>query len=248
MDFLEVEQTRLAIPSALKTDKRLRLHGAIARELGRAIVSGRYRSGAFLPDEITSSKNLAVSRTTYREAIRILAAKGLIESKPKVGTKVTTKNKWHVLDPDLMFWLFEAGQGKKMADHLFELRNIVEPAAAALAATRRTEAQLSAMHQALECMRRHTPGASRQAETAFRLAILQATDNPFLFSLCCGFFTAPTTATLYKQRGRPQRCNPIRDSVQVLKAIANQDPPKAHAAMRKLIRHARTSCAFTQPS
>jgi DNA-binding FadR family transcriptional regulator len=127
----EVELTRVAVSSALKTDKRLRLHGAIARELGKAIMSGRFRSGAFLPDEITSSKNLAVSRTTYREAIRILAAKGLIESKPKVGTKVTPKNKWHVLDPDLMLWLFEAGQNKKTADHLFEFRNIVEPAAAA---------------------------------------------------------------------------------------------------------------------
>lgn len=199
-------------------------------------MSGRFRSGAFLPDEITSSKDLAVSRTTYREAIRVLAAKGLVESKPKVGTKVTPKNKWHVLDPDLMFWLLEAGQDKKTADHLFELRNIVEPAAAALAATRRTEEHLKAMRQALETMRRYARGtaANCQADTDFHSTILLAANNPYLFSLLNGLIAALYATKPYRKLGN-SHYNRISQRDHVLNAIANRDPATAYSAMRALI-------------
>src|SRR5262245_56428981 len=61
----------------------LRLHGSIARDLGVAIVSGRYRPGDILGGEVESSEELRVSRTAYREAVRILSAKGLVESRPR---------------------------------------------------------------------------------------------------------------------------------------------------------------------
>ena len=93
--------------SKQKSAKALRLHGTIARDLGVRIVSGRFRPGDILDGEIDASDRLEVSRTAYREAVRILAAKGLVESRPKVGTRVSLPERWHLLDPDVLSWIFE---------------------------------------------------------------------------------------------------------------------------------------------
>src|SRR5688500_12771828 len=116
--------------------KSLRLHGTIARDLGVLIVSGRYKPGDILNGEVAASDRLHVSRTAYREAVRILAAKGLVESRPKVGTKVSDQERWHLLDPDVLSWIFEFEPDETLLTSLFELRRIVEPQAAALAAIR----------------------------------------------------------------------------------------------------------------
>ncbi len=82
--------------------KPLRLHGSIAREIGLLIVSGRYRPGHVLDGEVEASEQRRVSRTAYREAVRILAAKGLVHSRPRVGTRVSALEDWHLLDPDVL--------------------------------------------------------------------------------------------------------------------------------------------------
>src|ERR1700722_5899622 len=87
--------------------KALRLHGVIARDLGVGIVSGRYKPGDLLDNEIEASDRLQVSRTAYREAIRILSAKGLVRSRPKVGTTVSAPETRQLLDPDVLSWIFE---------------------------------------------------------------------------------------------------------------------------------------------
>src|SRR5215468_11184982 len=88
--------------------KALRLHGTIARKLGISIVSGRLQSGDLLDGEIASSEQLAVSRTAYREAVRILAAKGLVDARPKVGTRIRPQSDWRLLDPDVLNWVFDS--------------------------------------------------------------------------------------------------------------------------------------------
>ena len=84
-----------------------RIHGVIAHDLGVAIVSGQYKPGEILQNEIDFSERLEVSRSAYREAIRILAAKGLVESRPKTGTRVNPEARWNLLDPDVLAWSFE---------------------------------------------------------------------------------------------------------------------------------------------
>ena len=64
-------------------------------------------AGHILNGEVDASDRLKVSRTAYREAVRILAAKGLVESRPKVGTRVSPPERWHLLDPDVLSWIFE---------------------------------------------------------------------------------------------------------------------------------------------
>src|SRR5262249_35177768 len=98
----------------------LRLHGTIARNLGVAIVSGVYQPGVILDGEVASSEQLKVSRTAYREAVRILAAKGLVESRPKVGTRVSPQEAWHLLDPDVLLWVFEGTPDESLLTALFE--------------------------------------------------------------------------------------------------------------------------------
>jgi DNA-binding FadR family transcriptional regulator len=216
----------------------LRLHGRIARDLGIAIVSGRYKPGSVLGGEIESSLELKVSRSAYREAVRILAAKGLVESRPKVGTKISQKEYWHLLDPDVLSWIFAGNPDTGLLKGLFELRQIVEPAATALAASRRTDSQLRRMKTALERMTLHTlqTEAGQQADRDFHAALLHATGNSFVASLTRGIVAAVETTTIYKLRALPVLRDPVPEHAKVFQAVAAGNAADAEAAMRELIR------------
>src|SRR5689334_16119760 len=130
-----------------------RVLDTIARELGSAIVSGRLQPGHVLESELEASAHRHVSRTAYREALRMLSAKGLINSRPRAGTRVSPMPEWHMLDPDVLAWLFSDAPRPEMLHSLFELRTIIEPAAAALAAKGRRAAHLQRMERAFVDMR-----------------------------------------------------------------------------------------------
>lgn len=218
--------------------KTLRIHGAIARDVGLAIVSGRHRPGHVLEGEVEASLRLRISRTAYREAVRILAAKGLVHSRPRVGTRVSAVEDWHLLDPDVLSWAFSAEPEPEVLHGLFELRSIVEPAAAALAATRRKQKHLESMRTALDAMARHTLGteAGRIADQQFHAALLTATNNPFIVSLTKGVTAAVTALTEFKQRIAPLKRDPVPDHLRVYDAIASKDAEGAREAMNELIR------------
>ena len=136
-------------PPGILGRRMRRLHETVTHDIGVAIVSGRYRPGDALSGEVASSEQLKVSRSAYREALRTLAAKGLVESRPKAGTRVSARARWNLLDPEVLAWFFETRPDEGFVNQLFELRMIVEPSAAALAAGRRTAAQLKSMAAAL---------------------------------------------------------------------------------------------------
>lgn len=217
--------------------RSLRLHGTIARDLGVLIVSGRYKPGELLNGEIAASDRLHVSRGAYREAVRILAAKGLVESRPKVGTRISRPERWHLLDPDVLSWIFEFEPDDSLLDGLFELRKIVEPEAAALAAMRRTEEHLASMARGLEGMSAHTLATEqgRLADHEFHSALLRASGNAFITSLTSGVGAAISWTTIFKQRDAPLARDPLPDHVRVYEAIKASDAPAAHAAMAKLV-------------
>jgi DNA-binding FadR family transcriptional regulator len=217
--------------------KSLRLHGTIARDLGVLIVSGRYKPGDILNGEVAASDRLHVSRTAYREAVRILAAKGLVESRPKVGTKVSDQERWHLLDPDVLSWIFEFEPDDVLLTSLFELRRIVEPQAAALAAVRRKKEHLDAMSAALEGMAHHTLAveAGRKADQDFHSALLRASGNAFIVSLTSGVSAAVSWTTIFKQRDNPLSRDPVPDHARVFEAVAAADPKAAHKAMENLV-------------
>ena len=217
--------------------KALRLHGSIAREIGTRIVAGRYRPGDVLDGEVYASGQRKVSRAAYREAMRILSAKGLVESRPKWGTRVTRRAEWHMLDPDVLSWLFDVEPDEGLLASLFELRKIVEPQAAALAALRRTDLHVEILATSLAAMRKHSLSvkAGQVADQEFHAALLEATGNAFLMSLTQSVTSAVSWTTIFKQRSAPPLRDALPDHERVFLAVEKQDHAAAHEAMTDLI-------------
>ncbi|HEX7820582.1 MAG TPA: FadR/GntR family transcriptional regulator [Sphingobium sp.] len=219
--------------------KGLRIHQALARQLGVAILSGEYQPGDGFDGEIENSEAHNVSRTAYREAIRILVAKGLLESRPKAGTHVTPRSRWNMLDPDVLAWMFVPGKpNEHFVRDLFELRGLIEPAAAALAASRRSEAQVEQMRGALDimCEQGLSTPEGREADQLFHATILEATDNEPLASLGSSVGAAVTWTTAFKQNHSPQPRDPIAEHRAVFEGIATGDAMRARMAMEDLLR------------
>jgi DNA-binding FadR family transcriptional regulator len=183
--------------------------------------------------EIEASDSLGISRTAYREAIRILAAKGLVESKPKAGTRVTPRTRWSLLDPDVLAWTFNSDPGETFVDALFELRSIVTPDAAALAATRRSEKDLAEMDAAMAEMERLTLTApdGRAAGRRFYSALLSSSGNELLASIAGTIYSAAIWATDF-QKNEPINA---QDHRPLLEAVRAGDATTARTEMRKLI-------------
>ena len=214
-----------------------RLRGAVANKLGVAILAGDYAPGDLLPGEVAAAEELEVSRGAYREAMQVLAAKGLVESRPKTGTKVLPRERWNLLDPEVLTWAFAGEPDVRLVRSLFELRLVIEPAAAAFAAQRRSPAQLKQMRDALGLMRRHTLDTEegRAADRAFHDALLQATLNDAMITISASIGSAVSLTTLYKQRTRKLPRDAIPDHARVLEAVADGDADAAAAAMRELV-------------
>lgn len=222
-------------PSSPGTGRRL--HRSVAHTLGTAILSGEYAPGHTFSGEIEFSKTLHVSRTTYREAIQVLIGKGLVETRPKIGTRILPRSRWNLLDPDVLAWSCADGPDIDFIHNLFELRAIVEPAAAAFAALRRDRSDLKAMKDSLAGMRRHTLAteAGRTADRDFHAAILHATRNDALIVLSTGVGVAVGWTTQFKQYAPGLPRNSISDHVRVYDEIAAGDPARASGAMRTLV-------------
>ncbi|MCE7796326.1 FadR family transcriptional regulator [Sphingobium sufflavum] len=225
--------------------KGLRIHQALARQLGIAIVTGQYQPGDGFGGEIEQAEAYKVSRTAYREAIRILIAKGLLDSRPKAGTHVTPRARWNMLDPDILAWMFSSKPDKRFVADLFELRGVIEPAAAMLAATRRTDAQVERMRSALGVMRQQGLGTvqGRDADQQFHSTILEAAGNEPLASLASSVGAAVTWTTRFKEQSGKLARDPIAEHLAVFDAIEASDPLLARATMEELLRLALNDMA-----
>jgi DNA-binding FadR family transcriptional regulator len=215
----------------------LRIPAKIAGDLGVKIVSGQLKAGTILDGEIAASGQRQVSRSAYREAVRILIAKGLVQSRPKIGTRVTDMDQWHLLDPDVLSWMFAREPRQELLTSLFELRKLFEPEAAALAAERRTLKQLNQMGTALEVMVSETLQTSkgRFADQTFHTILLRASANPFLMTLSSSVAAVVAWSTFFKQRTQRLRRDPVPDHIKVYEAVAASDPGAARAAMTELL-------------
>ena len=128
------------------------IHAGVVQGIGRRIVRGELAPGDILPEQGELSRMLGVSRTVIREATKVLAAKGLVESRSKRGTVVLPRSDWRLLDPDVLAWLSEAGLDPEFLRSMFEVRKIIEPAAVRLAAERATPEELAAIQSTFEAM------------------------------------------------------------------------------------------------
>ncbi len=223
-----------------RTFSRRSIHGQVAHELGLRIVSGVFPPDSTLPNEEIFSAELKVSRTVYREAVKVLAAKGLVEPRPKTGTRIRPRKEWNMLDPDVLAWCFDAGPSTSHARSLFEMRHIIEPAAAAMAAERANEEQTSRIERALETMRAAAPNTddSVRADLEFHQSIIEASGNDLLTSLGYVIESALAQSFELSTRSPGARVNSIPLHENVLKAIRKHDPDAARAATNTLLESA----------
>jgi GntR family transcriptional regulator, galactonate operon transcriptional repressor len=161
------------------------LHSQLAGQLGREIVAGVYPPGSLLPNAAEMCARFSVSRTALREAYSRLSAKALILARPKIGTRVRPNADWNLLDPEVLAWHLQARPTEHFVGHLFVLRQMIEPAAAALAASSASRATIDRIADAYGRMDQFKNGAGDLigADLDFHMAILEATENPFLAAL-----------------------------------------------------------------
>jgi DNA-binding FadR family transcriptional regulator len=227
--------------TSLATYSGSNLHGKVAHELGRRVVSGIYPAGALLPNEEQLCVELQVSRSPLREAVKVLAAKGLLESRPRIGTRVRSKDLWNLLDPDILAWRCATGPDAEFLRHLTELREIIEPAAASLAAASRTEEQLGVISAALKDMERaKTMAQWVVADLAFHTAILQATNNPLLMPLAAIINSALESLFLVTARSAGDFKRGLQDHQKVFEAIQNGDSSNAVHRMAGMLSDTRS--------
>lgn len=158
------------------------LQGRVIDAIGQAIVGGRYAPGTLLPREDRLTEEYGVSRTSVREAMKVLAAKGLVEIRPKIGTRVRPQELWNTFDSDLLGWFYAQGQGESIMRDLVELRQVLEPAAARFAAGRATMADLHRIEAAQTQMAQtaHDHAGYAASDVEFHMAVYGASHNALL--------------------------------------------------------------------
>ncbi len=216
------------------------LHGQVVHELGRRIVGGTCPPGQALPNEEELCRELGVSRTALRESVKVLAAKGLVESRPRIGTRVRANEDWNLLDPDVLAWRCATLPDADFVLQLNEMREIIEPASASLAARNRSQPQLRDIEDAFAAMAA-APSIDDwvDADLQFHSAILAATNNPLLRPLAAMIGSALESLLGLSARKASNFKIALPEHEAVLNAIRAQDTEAAQRHMSRLLADTR---------
>lgn len=159
-------------------------HSFVINEIGLGVASGSFPLGSILPNDAEMMDRYGVSRTVLREALKTLEAKGLVEARAKVGTRVQPRSRWNLFDRQVLFWIFHAKPEPGFLESLSELRRTLETQAADLAAKRRSSEQVRMMRYWLQQhdMSAMMPEACGLAAYEIHRLIFEASHNPLLRS------------------------------------------------------------------
>ncbi len=222
---------------ATRSKPRQNLADRIVDDLGQRIVRGDFVRLGSLPTEPKLTAELGVSRNVLREAIRVLCSKGLIEVRPKTGTRIRVQDDWNVLDPDVLRWFSAHDTRLRSAHDFVEFRRIIEPMAAFLAALRATKADIAAIqgaYRALESCLGH-PERVPATDILFHRSIYDASHNIELRHI--GSAVAPLLQTQVSITIAPpgsfERGLPLHRKLTA--AIADRDPRRAETIARQLV-------------
>lgn len=215
-------------------------HSFVINEIGSAVVSGRYPVGTTIPNDAALMDRFDVSRTVLREALKTLEAKGLLEARPKVGTKVAPRNRWNLFDLQVLAWHIETRPDDAFLAGLTEVRFALEPLAAAHAATHRSADQMRLMRYWLRQMELSLGSVQAFCLADFELhrLVAEASHNPFSRALMG--VVELSHALTYLAVGDPP--SDERQSILVavhtalVQAIEKTDGESAAEAMRLVIR------------
>jgi len=215
-----------------------RLYEQIVQQIEQSIQRGVLKPGDQLPAERELAQQFGVSRTAVREAIKTLAEKGLVEAFSGRGTFVTNGMSQALRQSlDLMLKISQ----QDGSAHLAEVREILEPEIAALAATRVEEQHLATMREAFAVMDRslQDPDAYIEADLDFHLSLAEAAANPLILSLIDSIvgLLREQRLRIFYVAGGPQRGQFHHQ--RILDAVQQRDPEEARAAMRAHLRQVR---------
>lgn len=212
------------------------LHDWVARGIGERILAGEYAPGAFLPNEAAWGKIYDVSRTAVREAIKTLTGKGLLLTRPKIGSRVEPRDRWNLLDRDVLSWHRSAVDRRSFATSTQEARRIIEPGIAELAAKKRSSEQLDRLLLAFEAMRRaKSVPENVSADVEFHEALLQSANNDLLIPFGIIIEQALRNLFDYTSQRNPRLSLALRLHENIVRAVVAQDGAAARSAMIKLI-------------
>lgn len=219
------------------------IHGDLVRELATQIVGGTLAPGTQLDLEVLAS-DAHVSRTSLREALKTLEAKGLVEARPRWGTRVRGQEHWNILDADIIAWLGNAKVGAEFLEELAAVRETIEPAAARLAASNASRQDAERIREAFEAFALSVETDVDRivdCDVAFHVSILEASGNRFFRHM------APLLSAALRGRDRVVLAEPRRrrrDGLmvdaheRVLAAILDRKPDEAEQFMRVLTERA----------
>lgn len=205
--------------------------------LGEAIVAGRYAPGSTIPPEPVLGEAFGVSRTVVREAIKSLAAKGLLTTGPKVGTRVLPAEQWNWFDQSVVLWHTRVGLSPEFLRDLQELRRVVEPAAVRIAAERATPDDIAEIETAFAGMKQAIEhgGDYVTHDLRFHQGLLRACHNRMLvqMSKALGALLRTSFELSTAKRDGPAQSLPLHRAV--LDAVIARDPLAAERAALVLI-------------
>jgi GntR family transcriptional regulator, galactonate operon transcriptional repressor len=206
----------------------------VSQRIGEKILSGGYAPNEILPDEPSLTEIFGVSRTVIREAIKMLVSKGMLEVRPRTGTRVTTPGNWQLLDRDVLQWHQSIKLDNNRLAQLMELRQSIEPDAAMYAATRRTDQDVAAIRRALEMMAASVDKNSEYviADAHFHSSVLRAAHNQYIDALESAVFAGLLLSIRVTNPNAKQNSTSIPLHTDIAEAIIAQDPNAAYAAMK----------------
>jgi GntR family galactonate operon transcriptional repressor len=219
---------------------RVRLHNSITRELALRIIEAERRSERItFPNETELCLQLGVSRTVVRESMKVLADKGLVETRPKAGTKARPRIDWNLLDPDILAWQAEQGPDIRLLLDLCEVRLAIEPTASGFAAVRVTPDELHSIEALLKSREIPLYAASPQQivelDLEFIDAVIAASHNPLLIHLN-SIIREPTRLMLaHTFRSSASIALGMKARGDLLKALIKKDPVAASKAAEKAV-------------
>lgn len=214
-------------------------HAFVINEIGGGIVSGRYPVGSTLPSDAEMMASFGVSRTVLREALRTLESKGIVEARPKVGTRVSNRSRWNFFDRQVLAWHFEADMSAEFVAGLFDVRARLEEHATGLAVLQRNAEHIRLLkywvHQ-MELAHEDVEAHSLAALEVHRV-IVDASGNPLLRSalglveltLAVVAVGVPEGGRVAFRRAQTARCNALVEAVEAGQGAA------ASEAMRELV-------------
>lgn len=221
-----------------KTIRASRLYELIVQQIEESILRGALKPGDQLPAERELAQRFGVSRTAVREAVKALGEKGLVESFSGRGTFITDGTS-HAIQKSIDL-MAKISQPEGLA-HLAEVRAILEPEIAALAAGRIEEQHLVTMREAYEVMERasHDPDAYIEADLDFHLSLAEAASNPIILSLIDSIvgLLREQRMRIFKVEGGPQRGQ--FHHKQILDAVERRDSKAARKAMQAHLQQVR---------